>query len=62
MKIDDGQLREFISLWEEQFAEKLSLDEASHEASRLLELYALLYLPTADEAAPEGSTTSPSNP
>lgn len=49
MHLDEASLREFAEIWRQEFGETLSLDEARHHASRLLELYALLYRPTPEE-------------
>lgn len=49
MHLDEASLREFAEIWQEEFGETISLDEARHQASRLLELYALLYRPTPEE-------------
>lgn len=49
MPLDEASLREFAEIWQEEFGEVLSLDEARHHASRFLELYTLLYRPTPEE-------------
>jgi hypothetical protein len=43
--LEEDELREFVKLWEQEFNETLSLDEARTEASLLLELVALLSKP-----------------
>jgi hypothetical protein len=45
MKIDEQDLREFMQLYEAEFSEKLSLEEARVLVGRLLELYVLLARP-----------------
>jgi hypothetical protein len=42
MKLEDADIEEFIALWKEEFGESISLDEARHRASQVMELYALL--------------------
>jgi hypothetical protein len=49
MHLDEASLREFAEIWQEEFGETLSMDEARRQASRLLELYALLYRSTPEE-------------
>ncbi len=49
MHLDEASLREFAEIWQEEFGETLSRDEARRQASRILELYALLYRPTPEE-------------
>jgi len=49
MRLDEASLREFVKIWQVEFGEALSLDEARNQASRLLELYALLYRPAPGE-------------
>jgi hypothetical protein len=42
VNISEQRIQEFRKLWKEAFDEELSLDQARHEASLLLELYAAL--------------------
>jgi hypothetical protein len=56
MNLEDDELREFSKLWEQEFNETLSLNEARIQASLLLELYALLGKPLPEERS------NPSNP
>ena len=49
MYLEDDELREFSELWEQEFHETLSIDEARAEASRLLELCLLLSRPLPEE-------------
>jgi len=42
MQLEDEDIREFSKLWQEEFNETLSPDEARHHASLLLELYVVL--------------------
>ena len=49
MQLDDQDIREFIALWKEEFDEDLTLDEARHHASQLLELFWLLARPLPSE-------------
>lgn len=42
MDITDQDIREFIAIWEEEFSELLTMDEARLQASLLLKLYAHL--------------------
>ncbi len=45
MKIDDKALEEFQKLYEEQFGERLSKDDAFQQAHKLLQLVKLVYKP-----------------
>ena len=49
MHLDEASLREFAQIWQEEFGETLSIDEARRQASRILELCVLLYRPTPEE-------------
>jgi|WetSurMetagenome_2_1015567.scaffolds.fasta_scaffold371891_1 hypothetical protein len=49
MYLQDDELKEFAEIWEQEFNETLSLDEARAEASRLLELCALLSKPLSED-------------
>jgi hypothetical protein len=51
MLITAEQLQEFIGLYEEEFKDRLSEDEAREVASRLIELYQLLAQPLPSEIA-----------
>jgi len=42
MQLTDADLQEFIDIWKEEFQEIISMDEARHSASMLMELFALL--------------------
>lgn len=42
MQLTDADLREFIEIWQEEFQESISMDEARHAASLLMQLYLLL--------------------
>lgn len=44
MQLTDADIREFSDLWEKEFHERLSIDEARRHASLLIDLYAELYL------------------
>jgi hypothetical protein len=58
MQLTDSDLQEFIELWKIEFHELISLDEARHAASGLMELFLLLLepLPTATPRVPESSS------
>jgi hypothetical protein len=45
MQFTEADLREFMEIWQEEFQESISMDEARHSAHLLLELYALLVEP-----------------
>lgn len=49
MYLEDDELRELSKLWEQEFNETLSLNEARIQASLLLELYGRLYKPLPEE-------------
>jgi hypothetical protein len=49
MDLNDEELREFAKLWEQEFKETLTLNEARIKASLLLELYGRLYKPLQEE-------------
>jgi len=57
MKISDPDLKEFITIYQEEFGEKLSLAEASEMAFRLVSLYAQLTkaLPSEQHITPSES-------
>lgn len=44
MQLTDDDIREFVEIWEKEFHERLSNDEARRHASLLLDLYTELYL------------------
>ena len=46
MDLEDNDIREFADLWQHEFGETLSPEQARHEASHLMELYALLARPS----------------
>jgi len=56
MYLEDDEIREFSKIWEQEFHETLSIDEAKREASLLLELYALLSQPLPEEGAEPSPT------
>lgn len=60
MQIDDKELQEFMALYEAEFGERLSKDDASEAAGNLAELYALLSEPLPEEHRP--SVSPDSNP
>jgi hypothetical protein len=43
--LEENDILEFARLWREEFNEELPLDAARHQATVLLELYALVYQP-----------------
>lgn len=49
MQVDFGRLRELMHLYEEEFDEKLTEEEAQAMATRLLALYEKLSAPTPPE-------------
>lgn len=49
MQVDLGRLRELMHLYEEEFDEKLTEEEAQAMATRLLALYEKLSAPTPPE-------------
>lgn len=53
MELTDDDIRAFADIWETQFGEKLTADQARTEAQRLLEFYAALAepLPAEEEDA-----------
>lgn len=55
MHLSDEDIREFREIWKREFHEELTIEEARHHASRLLELYALLAKPTPKERRQRGS-------
>jgi len=55
MPIDEHDLLEFIQLYEDEFGESLSLEEAREMASRLVSPYEVLSRPLADEMGWERS-------
>ena len=48
--LEETEIQVFAELWQEEFGEKLSLDEARYQATLLLELYALIYQPLEDDS------------
>ena len=60
MQIDDKELQEFMALYEAEFGEKLSENEAGEVAGNLAELYSLLAEPLSGEQRPV--TTPMSSP
>lgn len=49
MNITEPTLHEFIGIYEEEFGERLSVDEAREVASNLIDLYLILLSPTPSE-------------
>jgi len=49
MTFEDKDLNEFLTLYEEEFGEHLSIQDASHMASRLITLYEALARPLPSE-------------
>jgi hypothetical protein len=45
MQFTEADLQEFIRIWKVEFQESISLDEARHAASLLMELCTLLRMP-----------------
>lgn len=45
MELTDEDLKEFIAIWKAEFQEELSLGDARHHASQLMELYLVLAEP-----------------
>ena len=54
MDITDQDIREFMAVWEEEFSELLTMEEARLQASLLLKLYVHLV-----EPHPNPLTTNP---
>lgn len=42
VNLNDQDIEEFVDVWQQEFGETLSAEEARHEASLLLELCSLL--------------------
>jgi len=57
MQFIEADLQEFIKLWKVEFQESISLDEARHAASLLMDICVLLCAPSAGASPPksEGS-------
>lgn len=55
MQISKERLQDFIKLYEEEFEEQLSCDEASEITSRLIDLYILLSSPLPSEQNKEAA-------
>lgn len=62
MQFEPEEISEFAKLWEAEFQEKLSPEQARHQASLLLELYTLLYGPTPEEQSACGACSPPQHP
>jgi len=45
MQLTDEDVREFATLWKEEFGEEISEAEARRHATQLIELYSLLARP-----------------
>ena len=48
MPITEADLQEFMEIWNEEFHETITLDDAKRSATSLLELYAWLVLGEED--------------
>jgi hypothetical protein len=57
MQFTDADLQEYIEIWKEEFQESISLNEAQHSASVLMDLFALLLerVPETPSSASESS-------
>ena len=53
--LTDAAVREFQKLWRREFKEKLLDAEARAQATKLLELYRVLYSPTPQELEAEAA-------
>jgi hypothetical protein len=49
MELTDEELQEFCAIWERAFKEEISIGDARHCASQLIELYARLAKPLPSE-------------
>lgn len=49
--LEETEIQIFAKLWQDEFGEELSPDEARHQTTLLLELYALIYQPLEDDAS-----------
>lgn len=57
MQFSDRDIEEYRQIWKEEFQEEISFEEASHSASILMGLFALLCASIAD-AVPRSSEGS----
>ena len=57
MQFDDDDIQEYRRIWKEEFQEEISLEDARHSASMLMELFALL-LQSVPDALPWSSEGS----
>lgn len=48
MTLSDDDLQEYMQIWREEFGESISLEDARHSASMLLELFVVLLEPLPD--------------
>lgn len=62
MQFEPEEISEFVKLWEVEFQEKLPPEQARHQASLLLELYALLYGPSPEEQSASDGYSPPQHP
>ena len=63
MELRDEDIREFAEIWKEEFGETISVSEARHHASQLMELYALLtQAPDSGTASPQAEIETTSQP
>ncbi len=51
MHLNEEDLREFMDIWQAEFEEPISTEEAREHASAVLELYVLLTSPSSREDA-----------
>jgi hypothetical protein len=49
MRVDEQELRKFLQLYECEFGEQVTLEDASEIAERLVVLYEMLAKPLEDE-------------
>jgi hypothetical protein len=57
MTLSDNDLREYQRIWKEEFQEEISIQDARHSASMLMELFALLFT-SVSQAPPQESEGS----
>lgn len=49
MQLTEEDLQQFMEIWREEFNEPITADDARQCASALLDLYALLWSPEAEQ-------------
>jgi hypothetical protein len=59
MLFTDAELQEYKEIWREEFQESISVDEARHSASMLMELLALLLEQTPGASSPTSENLLP---